>query len=48
MDDYLSKTVQRQRNRYDSNKKIEYLGSENLFEVNFGTLHSLDIGIIAH
>ena len=48
MDDYLSKTVQQQKNRYDSNKIIEYLGSENLFEVNFVTLHSLDIGIVAH
>ena len=48
MDDYLSKTVQQQRNRYDSNKIIEYLDSENLFEVNFVTLHSLDIGIVAH
>ena len=38
----------RQRNRYDSNKIIEYLDSENLFEVNFVTLHSLDIGIVAH
>ena len=46
MDDYLSKTAQQQRNRYDSNKIIEYLDSENLFEVNFVTLNSLDIGII--
>ena len=48
MDDYLSKTVQQQRNRYDSNKIIKYLDSKNLFEVNFVTLHSLDIGIIVH
>ena len=39
MDDYLSKTVQQQRNRYNSNKIIEYLDSENLFEVNFVTFH---------
>ena len=38
MDDYLSKTAQLQRNRYDPNKFIEYLDSENLFEVNFVTL----------
>ena len=48
MDDYLSKTVQQQRNRYDSNKINKYLDSENLFEVNFVTLHSLDIGIVVH
>ena len=48
MDDYLSKTAQQQRNRYDSNKIIEYFDSENLFEVNFVTLHSLDIDIVAH
>ena len=48
MDDYLSKTVQQQRNMYDSNKLIKYLDSENLFEVNFVILHSLDIGIIAN
>ena len=48
MDYYLSKTVQQQRNRYDSNKIIKYLDSENLFEVNFVTLHSLDIGIVVH
>ena len=48
MDDYLAKTVQQQRNRYDSNKIIKYFDSENLFEVNFVTLHSLDICIVAH
>ena len=48
MDDYLSKTAQQQRNRYDSNKNIEYLESETLFEVNFVTLNSLDIGIAAY
>ena len=48
MDDYLSKIAQQQRNRYDSNKIIEYLERENLFAVNFGTLNSLDIGIVAH
>ena len=48
MDDNLSKIAQQQRNRYDSNKIIEYLDSENLFEVKFVTLHSLDIDIIAH
>ena len=48
MDDDLSKTAQQQRNRYDSNKIIEYLDSENLLEVNFVTLNSLDIGIVAH
>ena len=48
MDDYLSKTAQQQRNRYDSNKIIEYLDSKNLFDVNFVTLSSLDIGIAAH
>ena len=42
------KTARQQRNRYDSNKIIEYLDSENLFEVNFVTLNSLDIGIVAH
>ena len=44
----MSNTVQLQRNIYDTNKIIEYLGSENLFEVNFVTLYSLDIGIVAH
>ena len=34
----MSKTAQLQRNRYDTNKFIEYLDSENLFEVNFVTL----------
>ena len=48
MDDYLSKTVQQPKNRCDSNKIVKYLDSENLFEVNFVTLHSLDIGIVAH
>ena len=48
MDDYLSKTAQQQRNRYDSNKIMEYLDSENLFEVKFVTLSSLDIGIVEH
>ena len=48
MDDNLSKITQQQRNRYDSNKIIEYLDSENIFEVNFVTLHSLDIDIVAH
>ena len=48
MDDYLSKTAQQQRNRYDSNMIMEYLDSENLFEVKFVTLSSLDIGIVAH
>ena len=48
MDDNLSKTVEQQRNRYDSNKIIEYLDSDSLFEVNFVTLHYLDIGIVAH
>ena len=48
MDDNLSKIAQQQRNRYDSNKIIEYLDSENLFEVNVVTLHSLDIDIVAH
>ena len=48
IDDYLSKMVQQQRNRYDSNKIIEYLDSETLFEVNFVTLLSLDIGIVVH
>ena len=48
MDDNLSKIAQQQRNRYDSNKIIEYLDSENLFEVNFVTLHSLDIDFVAH
>ena len=46
--DYLSKTVQQQRNKYDSDKIIEYLDSENIFKVNLVTLHSLDIGIVAH
>ena len=32
MDDNLSKSVQQQGNRYDSNKIIEYLDSDNLFE----------------
>ena len=45
IDDYLSKTVQQQRNRYDSNKIIKYLDSENLFEVNFVTLHSLILAL---
>ena len=44
----MSKTAQQQRNRYDLNKIIEYLDSENLFEVNFVTLNSLDSGIVAH
>ena len=48
MDGYLSKTVQQQSNIYDSNKITEYLDSENLSEVNFVTLHFLDIGIVAH
>ena len=48
MDDNLSKTAQQQRNRYDSNNIIEYLDSEDLYEVNFVSLHSLDIGIVAH
>ena len=48
MDDKLSKTAQQQRNSFDSNKIIEYLDSENLYEVNFVTLHSLDIGIVEH
>ena len=48
MDDNLSNIAQQQRNRYDSNKIIEYLDSENIFEVNFVTLHSLDIDILAH
>ena len=48
MDDYLSKMVQQQRNRYDSKRIIQYLDSENIFDVNFVTLHSLDIGIVAH
>ena len=48
MDDNLSKIAQQQRNRYDSNKIIKYLDSENLFEVNFVTLLSLDIDIVAH
>ena len=48
MDDYLLKTVQQQRNSHDSNKMIKYLDSENRFEVNFVTLHSFDIGIVAH
>ena len=48
MDDYLSKTAQQQRNGYDSNKIIKYMDSENLFEVKFATLQSLDIGIVAH
>ena len=48
MDDNLSKIAQQQRNIYDSNKIIEYLDSENLFEVYFVTLHSLDIDIVAN
>ena len=48
INDNLSKFAQQQRNRYDSNKIIEYWDSENLFEVNFVTLHSLDIDIVAH
>ena len=48
MHDNLSKTVQQQRNGYDSNKIIEYLDCENLCEVNFATLNSHDIGIVAH
>ena len=48
MDDNLSKIAQQQRNRYDSNKIIEYLDSDNLFEVKFVTLHSLEIDIVAH
>ena len=48
MDDYLPKTAQQQRNRRGTNKIIEYLDSENIFEVNFVTLHSLDSGIVAH
>ena len=48
MDAYLSKTAQQQINRYDSNKIMEYLDSENLFGVKFVTLNSLDIGIVAH
>ena len=47
-DGYLSKTAQQQRKRYDTNKIIEYLDSENLFEVNFVTLNSPDIVIVAH
>ena len=48
IDDYLSKTAQQQRNRYDSNEIIEYLDSENLFQINFATQSSLDIGIVAY
>ena len=48
MDGYLSKTAQQQTHGYDSSKIIEYKDSENLFEVNFVTLHSLDIGTVAH
>ena len=48
MDNNLSKIAQQQSNRYDSNKIIRYLDSENLFEVNFVTLYSLDIDIVAH
>ena len=48
MDNNLSKIAQQQRNRYDSNKILEYMDSDNLFEVKFATLHSLDIDIVAH
>ena len=48
MDDYLSKTDQQQRYGYDSNKIIENMDSKNLFYVNFVTLHSLGIAIVAH
>ena len=41
-------TTQQQRNRHDSNKIPEYLDSGKIFEVNFVTLHSFDIGIVAH
>ena len=40
--------AQHQRNRHDSNKILEYLDNGELFVVNFVTLHSLDIGIVAH
>ena len=48
MDNYLLKTAPQQRYGYVSNKIIEYMDSENLFEVNFVTLHSLDVAFAAH
>ena len=39
--------AQQQRNRHDSNKILEYMDSGKTFEVNFVTLHSLDLGNVA-
>ena len=40
--------AQQQRNRRDSNNILENLDSGKIFEINFVTLHSVDIGIVAH
>ena len=40
--------AEQQGKRHDSNIILEYLDSGKIFEVNFVTLHYLDIGIVAH